>query len=179
MTQVGNVYGQALYSLAKDEGLDSVVLEELNVLKESFSEEPEFLRLLAAASLTKDERCKIVDESLRGKVHLYVLNFLKILTEKGYIRQFSQCCDVYVNQFNEDHGILLVKAVTAVALTKEQTEKLTKKLSGITGKTVMIENQVDTGCIGGVRLDFDGKRLDDTVAHRLEAIGGLLKNTVL
>ena len=57
MTQVGNVYGQALYSLAKDEGLDSVVLEELNVLKESFSEEPEFLRLLAAASLTKDERC--------------------------------------------------------------------------------------------------------------------------
>jgi len=43
----------------------------------------------------------------------------------------------------------------------------------------MIENQIDTDCIGGVRLDFDGKRLDDTVAHRLEAIGGLLKNTVL
>ena len=60
-----------------------------------------------------------------------------------------------------------------------QTEKLAKKLSGITGKTVLIENQIDADCIGGVRLDFDGKRLDDTVAHRLEAIGGLLKNTVL
>ena len=179
MTQVGNVYGQALYSLAKDEGLDSVVLEELNVLKESFSEEPEFLRLLAAASLTKDERCKIVDDSLRGKIQPYVLNFLKILTEKGYIRQFADCCDVFETQFNEDHGILPVKVVTAIPLTTEQAEKLTKKLSGITGKTVMIENQVDAGCMGGVRLDFDGKRLDDTVAHRLEAIGGLLKNTVL
>ena len=62
MTQVGNVYGQALYSLAKDEGLSSVVLEELKVLKESFSEEPEFLRLLAAANLSKDERCRIMIE---------------------------------------------------------------------------------------------------------------------
>ena len=56
MTQVGNVYGQALYSLAKEEGISGVVLEELKVLKESFSEEPEFLRLLAAPNLTKDER---------------------------------------------------------------------------------------------------------------------------
>ncbi|MBQ7795181.1 MAG: ATP synthase F1 subunit delta [Lachnospiraceae bacterium] len=179
MTQVGNVYGQALYSLVKDEGLSAVVLEELKVLKKSFSEEPEFVRLLAAANLSKEERCQILDDSFRGKIQPYVLNFLKILTEKGYIRQFFQCCETFESQFNLDHGILPVKAVTAIPLTKEQTEKLTKKLSGITGKTVIIENQVDADCIGGVRLDFDGKRLDDTVAHRLEAIGGLLKNTVL
>lgn len=179
MTQVGNVYGQALYSLAKEEGISGVVLEELRVLRKSFSDEPDFLRLLAAANLSKEERCQILDESFRGKIQPYVLNFLKILTEKGYIRQFFHCCDMYESQYNEDHGILPVKAVTAIPLTKEQTEKLTKKLSGITGKTVMIENQVDADCMGGVRLDFDGKRLDDTVAHRLEAIGGLLKNTVL
>ena len=52
MTQVGNVYGQALYSLAKDEGISEIVLEELQVLKKSFSDEPEFLRLLAAPNLT-------------------------------------------------------------------------------------------------------------------------------
>ena len=179
MTQVGYVYGQALYSHAKDEGISEFVLEELQVLKKSFSDEPEFLRLLAAPNLTKEERCQILDNCLRGKVQPYVLNFLKILTEKGYARQFFQCCEMYESQYNEDHGILPVKAVTAIPLSKEQAEKLTKKLSSITGKTVKLENQVDADCIGGVRLDFDGKRLDDTVAHRLEAIGGLLKNTVL
>ena len=152
MTQVGNVYGQALYSLAKDEGISGVVLEELQVLQKSFSEEPEFLRLLSAPNLSKEERCQILDSSFRGHVQPYVLNFLKILTERGYARQFSQCCETYVSQYNEDHGILPVKAVTAIPLSKEQMEKLTKKLSGITGKTVMIENQVDTDCIGGVRL---------------------------
>ena len=39
--------------------------------------------------------------------------------------------------------------------------------------------QVDPQCLGGVRLDYDGRRVDDTVANRLSSIGMLLKNTVL
>ena len=179
MTQVGNVYGQALYTLAQDEGISEVVLEDLQVLKDSFAQEPGFLRILAAPNLSKEERCQIVDDSFRGKVHGYVLNFLKILTEKGYIIHFPECCDCFQEQYNLDNDILPVKAVTAVPLSKEQTERLIKKLSDMTGKTIQLEKRVDPLCIGGVRLDFDGKRLDDTVAHRLEAIGSLLKNTVL
>lgn len=179
MTQVGNVYGQALYTLAKDEGFSEAVLEDLQVLRSCFAAEPKFVRLLAAANLSKEERCQIVDNSFRGKIHSYVLNFLKILTEKGYIRHFPECCDSFEEQYNIDNDILPVKAVTAVSLSEEQTRKLTEKLSDMTGKTIKLEKRVDSACIGGVRLDFDGKRLDDTVAHRLESIGSLLKNTVL
>ena len=75
--------------------------------------------------------------------------------------------------------ILVVTAVTAVALTAAQQARLTEKLSGITGKTIDLRNRVDPNVLGGVRLDYDGKRLDDTVAHRLNAIHGVLKNTVL
>ena len=39
--------------------------------------------------------------------------------------------------------------------------------------------RVDPSCLGGVRLEFDGKQLDDTVEHRLAAIGSVLKSTVL
>ena len=69
--------------------------------------------------------------------------------------------------------------LTAVALTDAQNEKLCAKLGSITGKTIDLINRVDPSCIGGVRLDYDGKRLDDTVSHRLDAVRGLLKNTVL
>ena len=179
MTQIGSVYGEALYSLAREEGLDKSILEQLKVLNLSFSQEPEFLKLLSAPNLSKDERCKIVDDCFRGKVHEYVLNFLKILTEKGYIRRYSQCVEAFREQYNADHGILCVTAVTAVALNDAQTEKLCAKLAGLTGKTIDLTNRVDPTCIGGVRLDYDGKRLDDTVSHRLDAIGNLLKNTVL
>ena len=136
MTEVGNVYGQSLYELAKDEGLSREIGEQLTVLQKSFGEEPDFVRLLSNPSLSKPERCRILDTSFRGSVHPYILNFMKILTERGYIRHFSDCCDAFSELYNRDNGILKVTAVTAVALTPAQEEKLTGKLSQITGKTI-------------------------------------------
>ena len=179
MTQIGSVYGQSLYELAKSEDLSHEILEQLRALSESFAGEPDFLRLLGTHSLTKQERCAIIDDSFRGKLHIYVLNFLKILTEKGYALHFSDCCAAYEQQYNLDHNILKVTAVTAVALSKEQSEKLTTKLETITGKNIALNNRVDASVMGGVRLDFDGKQMDDTVAHRLESIRKMLSSTVL
>ena len=179
MSQVGTVYAQALYALTKEESCSEAVLKELAVLGESFAKEPKFVQLLSAPNLSKEERCGILDESFRGKVHPYVLNFLKILTEKGYMRRFSDCCKAFRQLYNEDHGILEVFAYTAIALSDDQRERLSQKLQAVTGKTIDLINRVDPNCLGGVRLDYDGKRVDDTVEHRLESISALLKNTVL
>lgn len=179
MSQVGTVYAQALYSLTKDENFSEAVLQELAVLNESFENEPKFLHLLSAPNLSKEERCGILDQSFRGKVHPYVLNFLKILTEKGYMRRFSDCCKAFRQLYNEDHGILEVFAYTAIPLNEDQKGRLSQKLQAVTGKTIDLCNRVDPGCLGGVRLDYDGKRVDDTVSHRLNDISALLKNTVL
>ena len=179
MTQVGNVYGEALYDLAMSEALSHNILQELAVLEESFRQNPEFLRLLAAQSIPKQERCQILDNSFRGKVHAYVLNFLKILTEKGYMRYFSDCCDAYTDHFDQDNGILRVNAVSAVELSADQKDKLKAKLSRITGKEIALRTRIDPAVLGGIRLDYDGQRLDDTVSHRMDAIRDLLNNTVL
>ena len=179
MTNVAAVYAQALYDLVKDEECSESVLKELAALKESFAQEPDYLRLLSAHNLTKEERCQILDNSFRGKINPYVLNFLKILTEKGYVRHFADCCKEYRAAFNRDHGILEVCAVTAIPLNADQSERLSQKLVKVTGKTIDLQNRVDPACLGGIRLDYDGKRMDDTVSHRLESIAALLKSTVL
>lgn len=179
MTQIGVNYGCALYELAQQEGITEKVLEQLRVLEESFCAEPGFLRLLATPNLTKEERCNVVDSSFRDKVHPYILNFLKILTEKGYAKYFSDCYQAYEDRYNEDNGILPVQAVTAVSLNAEQCKKLTEKLETITGKIVKLQNTVDERCLGGVRLLYNGVQVDGTVKNRLDSIGDLLKNTVL
>ena len=179
MTEVGNVYGEALYSLAREEGLSKTILEQLKVLDTCFRQEPDFLRLLASPNLPKAERCRILDDSFRGQIEPYILNFLKILTEKGYVRHFSACCQAYRELYNQDNGILPVTAVSAVPLNNRQLAALTEKLSRITGKLVELENKLDPAILGGLRLDYDGKRVDDSVAHRLDTIRGMLRNTVL
>ena len=179
MSMMAVSYGQALYSLAKEEKLEEQILLQLQTLQGAFDYEPDYLRLLATPNLSKDERCEILDKGFRGKVHPYVLNFMKILTEKGYLRHFADCCKTYRDQYNEENGILPVVAVTAISLTGEQVVRLSDKLARVTGKKIDLANRVDPSCLGGVRLEFDGKQLDDTVEHRLAAIGSMLKSTVL
>lgn len=179
MGGIANSYAQGLYSLCVQENMAQTMLGQLCVLDESFRAEPGFLKLLSSPELPKAQRCQILDEAFRGKLHPYLLNFLKILTEKGYIRHFSQCCKAYEDQYNLDNGILPVRAVTAVPLTQAQSQKLTEKLQSITGKTVRLFNRVDPACMGGVRLEYDGKQVDGTVKNRLDSIGDLLSKTVL
>ena len=179
MTQVGSVYGEALYTLALEEGLSAAIGEELSALEQAFRAEPDFIRLLSSPNLGVQERCNILDDSFRGKVHPFVLNFLKILTEKGYMRHFFDCCKAFEECYNRDNGILPVTAITAIALSEEQAAKLAEKLSRATAKQIKLHNLVDPSVLGGVRLDYDGKRLDDTVSHRMDAITKALKGTVL
>ena len=179
MTEVGNVYGESLYELAKEENLGKLIGDQLAVLQLSFQQEPEFIRLLSSPNLTKQERCQILDDSFRGKIHAYILNFLKILTEKGYMRYFSDCCDAYTEHYDQDNGILRVDAVCAVELSGDQKDKLKAKLSRATGKDIALHTRIDPAVLGGIRLDYDGQRLDDTVSHRLDAIRTVLNKTVL
>ena len=179
MTEAASVYGEALYALAKDENKSDLILDQLKVLNESFAAEPDFLRLLSAPNLSKIERKEILDTCFKGKAEPYLLNFLKILMEKGYIRQFGSCVQVFCEHYNEDHGIMPVSAVTAVPMSDIQKDKLAAKLAKITGKQIELTNTIDPACIGGVRLDYDGKRVDDTIIHRLDAVSSMLKNTIL
>lgn len=179
MTAVGTVYAQALYSLAAEEHCEREILQQLTALKQAFEDEPDFIRLLCAPNIPKDERCRILDGSFRDKVHPYVLNFMKLLTEKGYMRCFCDCCDAFEANYDRAHDILVVTAVSAVPLTEDSRSRLRETLAARTGKTIRLRCCVDPACYGGLRLEYDGKCIDGTLAHRLDAMRELLKNTVL
>ena len=179
MNQIATAYGQGLYTLAKEEGLAQSILQQLKVLQACFAEQPEYGKLLSSHSLSKEERIRVLDGDFREKVHPYVLNFLKILTEKGYIRYFSDCCQVFIHQYLEDNGILEVHALSAIPLTEVQQARLMEKLGAMTGKKIDLICRVDPAVLGGIRLNFNGKQVDGTLQGRLASMEKMLKNTVL
>ena len=179
MTRTAKTYGGALYDLAAEEGRAGRILQEMKVLCDAFAQEPEYVYLLATPSLSKEERCKILDESFRGKIDGYLLNFMKILCENGTIRQFSGCAQEFRRRYNEDNGILEVRAITAIPMNDALTQKLKDRLTAVTGKRIELSCQVDPACLGGVRLEMDGQQLDGTVQTRLDNIRRQLAQTVL
>ena len=170
MTEIARMYGGSLYDLAAEEGLETRVLDELDEAAKLIRDDPEYLRLLSTPSIPKKERCALLDEAFRGQVHLYVLNFLKILCENGTLRELPGCARAYRIRYNAAHGILEATAITAIAMTAVQTEQLRQKLETITGKKIDLATKIDPSVLGGIRLDIEGTELDGTVQNRLATL---------
>ena len=124
MTEFGREYGDGLYELCTEEGLDERVLGELECLKTLLKEQPDFVRLLMNMTLSRDERLSIADSALRGQVHPYVLNFIKILVERGAVSEFSSCAEAYRDRYGKAHDIAQADVTTATALSDAQRKAL-------------------------------------------------------
>ena len=170
MTEIAKMYGGSLYDLAEEEGLETRILGELDEAAKLLKDNPDYLHLLSTPSIPKKERCGLLDEALRGQVHLYVLNFLKILCEKGTLRELPGCARAYRVRYNQAHGILEATATSAVAMTEQQVKSLHEKLEKLTGKTIDLKTKIDAKVLGGIRLDIEGTELDGTVRNRLAGL---------
>lgn len=179
MTDSAINYGEALYALAKEENLSEEILSELEGVCDIFRANPDYPRLLSEPSVPKKERCAVLDEAFRGSVQPYLLNFLKLLCERGIIRQAGDCLRAYRAKHNEEHGILEATAIAAIPLTKDQRQRLQDKLEQITGKRVDLQIRQDPSVLGGIRLQMDGEEFDGTVRGRLDSLRRSLSDTVL
>lgn len=170
MTELAREYGDGLYALTEEENISKEVLEQLITLKNLFREQPDFIRLLGNMSLSKQDRVQIIDQVLRGQVHPYLLNFLKILCERNALNEYEGCLSAFKTLYNQAHGIVEAMVTTAVALDDEQRARMTEKLSAMTGKTVVLNEKVDASLVGGVLLEMNGQRYDNTLKNRLKSI---------
>ena len=142
MTKTARLYGGSLYDLASEEKLTEEMLEQLDMVRALFKEEPSYLRLLAEPSIPKTERVGLIHTAFEGKIHVY----------------------------NEDHGIAGAVVTSAVPLTEEQKEALKARLEKISNKTIQLTLKVDPQVVGGIRAELEGRQLDGTLQERLSGL---------
>ncbi len=179
MTRTEQVYGGSLYSLAAEEGLTHQLLEQLKQVMEILAQEPRYMEFLSTISIAKQERCGALEEAFGGRVHPYLLSFMKLLTENGTIGQLEGCAGEFRRLYNRDNGIVEVQAVTAVELSQQLRESLHQKLEKVLEKKVELRCSVDPACMGGVLLELPGRQVDGTVKSRLNSLSRSLKTNVL
>ncbi|WP_035769380.1 ATP synthase F1 subunit delta [Butyrivibrio sp. NC2002] len=179
MTKAGDLYGQSLYDLALSENLTDDILVQMESVKEIFKENPDYITLLSEPSVPKKERLKLVDEAFDGQLQPYLLNFIKILVERGLLRQFSACSRRFRESYNKDHGIAEAIVTSAITLNDSQIDALKHKLESITGKKILLSQKIDASVLGGIRVDIEGKLFDGTVQGRLDELRKKVDETVM
>lgn len=179
MTKTARLYGGSLYDLAVSEGIADQVKEQADMIRQIFRENPAYLKLLSEPSVSLDERRGLIDEAFAGNAEKYLVNFIKLLCEKGYLGEYAGCCEEFTRRYYADHNITQAVVTSAVTLTDAQMAALTEKLSKKSGKQIILTNTVNPLVIGGLRVEIDGQELDGTVSGRLTGISRRLDNISL
>ena len=170
MTKTAELYGGSLYDLAVEENAAAAMMEELDGIRKIFKENPDYVRLLSEPSIPKAERLSLIDQAFDGQVHPYVNNFMKVLCREGLIRELTGCIAQFRSRFYKDQNIAEATVTSAVPLSEKQISALQAKLEKLSGKTILLQQKVDAGVIGGLRVEVDGKQFDGTVENRISTV---------
>ncbi len=179
MTKTAQLYGGGLYDLALEEGLTGVILEQLNAVRDLFKMNPDYVKLLQEPSVPFTGRCELIDEAFGSSVEKYLVNFIKLLCERGLVGEFGMCCDEFTRRYDRDNGIAVAYVTSAVALSQEQEQALRTKLEKQSGKTVRLQIKIDPRVVAGLRVAMEGVEMDGTAAAHLGTISRKLKETVV
>ena len=177
MTEVYE-YARALFMLSEEEHTTEKVYQDICIVRDAFIENPGYASLLDTPAISKADRVALIDEAFSA-LDTSLVNLIKILAERRLSYTLVRLADDYSALYDEAHDVLRAEAVSAVALTDEQKARLTKKLSSLTGKTVILKTSTDKSLLGGVKLRYSGIQLDGSVKTRLDKFESALKETVV
>lgn len=161
-------YADALYELAVEADAEEQIYSELKDISNLYKDNSDFVRILDMPSVDKKERTELTDRIFSGQVHEYVLNFLKILSERRLSGKLSGCFYEFEKKYLLDKNMIAVTAVTSVELTNALREQLSAKLANITGRQVILENKINPEMMGGILIKYENSQIDASVKTRLE-----------
>jgi F-type H+-transporting ATPase subunit delta len=159
-------YATALFDLSLDSRNVDLIQEQLKIVKESFTTNGEFIKLLTHPKVTKDEKRDVI-KSIYSSFDRTLLNFLYVLVENERIQYLEAIYVEFDKLVNEYNKVIVVEAQSAQALTKSQIERLTGKLTIKYKHRIEINNVITPAIVGGVRLLINDEIIDNSVKSQL------------
>jgi F-type H+-transporting ATPase subunit delta len=124
---------------------------------------------LESPDISFEDKARLLSERL-GDVEPLVLNLVYLLIARGRFGMLIDITDEYQRLLDKYNNIERAEATTAIPLDEGDKKRLAEKLGSITGKKVILEDEIDHDLIGGVVVRVAGKLLDGSTRGKLEAL---------
>lgn len=177
---VSKVYGDALFSLAVEEGKLELLREEAEAVRQAVTENPEVLSVLCHPELSQEEKISMINEMFGKDMSEEMMGFLNVLVRKGRIRELLPVFEYFETQVKEYLKIGVVEVSTPFSLSDSQKDQVEKKLLAVTQyETLEIRYQIDESLLGGMVIRIGDRVLDNSIRSKMEAMSRQLSKVRL
>ena len=166
--RIARTYGEALYSLAVEKNKTDEFFSEVSVILTAFDASPDLFKLLAHPQITKEEKVKVIENVLKGRVSDEITGFLTIIVTKERNKEIPEILEYFIDRVKEDKGIGKSYVTTAIPLDEIRKAQIKEKLIATTSyKEMEMEFDVDESLIAGMTIRIGDRVVDSSVSSKL------------
>lgn len=170
MSVVGDRYAESLFDLAKEENKVTQYLDDIKLVGEVLDSDPQIVQFFNHVLIENDKKIQLLDQSFKGNVDQYVLNFLKLLVQSRRIRYIDDIVKSYINLSNQYLGIEEDMIYTPYELTDQQIQDIEKAISQKENKKVTLKVSIDPSLLGGIKVQIANRIYDGTIKNKVEML---------
>jgi F-type H+-transporting ATPase subunit delta len=170
MSVVGDRYAESLFDLAKEENKVTQYLDDIKLVGEVLDSDPQIVQFFNHVLIGNDKKIQLLDQSFKGNVDQYVLNFLKLLVQSRRIRYIDDIVKSYIKLSNQYLGIEEGMIYTPYELTDQQIQDIEKAISQKENKKVTLKVSIDPSLLGGIKVQIANRIYDGTIKNKVEML---------
>ena len=160
-------YAKALFTYAKEQGVEDAIYGNMLQLMATLQQVKELAAMLAAPTLSKDERVRLLCSAVNASPVYEDFMRLVVDEERESLLIFIAHC--YVSLYRKAKNVVAVRFTTAEPLGEEFCDRVAAEFAP-GGATVELQNVVDEDIVGGFIYETETHRLDASIRRRLRDI---------
>ena len=168
--EIAKKYSQALFSLAEENDKFVEFQDELNLIKEAFTDHKEFRNVLFHPRIKIEEKKRIFHRIFGEEISQDIYNFVKLLIDKRRIFFIKAIIDQFNNLVNEKEKIIEIEVVSAIELEENMINRLKEKIEKEMNYEVILKNTVNPDILGGLVLKIGDKIIDGSIQNKLDTL---------
>lgn len=167
---IGETYANALIGFGQQAGNTEEMLGQFDGVANAINGLPKLGEMLQSPQIAVADKLGLLDKALNGKVDGKLMNFLKIILEKGRFDCLPAIQSSAKKIFDELSGRVQATMTTAEAVDDSVRKRVEEKLAKMLGKEIQLESVTDPSIIGGMVVRIGDTVYDGSVQNQLKQV---------
>ena len=166
-------YAQALFDIGLERGQLDAWADELHSIREALQAQ-ELRAFLEHAKVPLSRKVRIIEEAL-SQTDPLLRNLLSLLVSRGLVDLMGEIETGYGRLSDQHKGREHVEVYSVVPLEDTERERISKFLTDLIEKEVLLDSRVDPSILGGLVIRVGDKLIDGSTRTRLVELGKQLQ----
>ncbi len=171
LTQIARPYASALFDIANSSNSIPQVEAGLNAIASLANDSQDFSRFLRSPVINTDQKATAIQAILtKANADKTVTNFVNVVARNGRLFALPAIITAFRERAAQARGEVTADVTSATALTAAEVASLADTLKAKIGKSVTLNQHVDSSLIGGLVVKVGSQMIDSSLKTKLAAM---------